>query len=332
MLANIDSELSTIQNGRYGEDIRTAIKDAISKVNNAGYMPVVENLNVVENGTYTPSAGVNGFSKVVVNVPGGGGGYPEPTGTISITENGTVNVKDYASANVNVQPNLQSKTATQNGTVTADSGYDGLSSVDVNVSGSGMLSGTTEPEVSLGADGDVYLQYIDMSIPPGVTIPTDCEILTYIEATGTQWVMTDYIPVSNTRLVMDCMLLGAANYYTLFGERRNTSSEGFYILCNGGNWKFMGNSGETGFSNALPLIERITIEAAYGEATWTNGSDSGQCTPTAGTTANTLPLFLFTLNSNGSDFGTSTHAKMRLYGLSIYEGDTLVRRYVPLLD
>lgn len=30
-------------------------------------------------------------------------GYPEPTGTITITQNGTANVKDYASANVNVQ-------------------------------------------------------------------------------------------------------------------------------------------------------------------------------------------------------------------------------------
>lgn len=34
-----------------------------------------------------------------------------------------------------LKPNLQSKTATQNGTVTADSGYDGLSQVIVNVSG-----------------------------------------------------------------------------------------------------------------------------------------------------------------------------------------------------
>lgn len=32
----------------------------------------------------------------------GGGGYPEPEGTVSITENGVHNVKDYASANVSV--------------------------------------------------------------------------------------------------------------------------------------------------------------------------------------------------------------------------------------
>lgn len=68
-------------------------------------------------------------------------GYPEPTGTIQIAQNGTVNVKDYAGANVNVQPNLQAKTATQNGTVTPDSGYDGLSSVVVNVEGGGGSSG-----------------------------------------------------------------------------------------------------------------------------------------------------------------------------------------------
>lgn len=69
-----------------------------------------------------------------------------PIGTIPITQNGTVDVTNYANANVNVPapaPNLQSKdiTITTNGTqtVTADSGYDGLNEVEIitNVSGGG---------------------------------------------------------------------------------------------------------------------------------------------------------------------------------------------------
>ena len=68
--------------------------------------------------------------------------YIRPQGTKSITQNGTgIDVAYFASVDVNVsgggQPNLQAKTynvsSAGTATVTADSGYDGLSSVEVSV-------------------------------------------------------------------------------------------------------------------------------------------------------------------------------------------------------
>lgn len=79
-----------------------------------------------------------------------------PTGTKQITANGTTDVTNYASANVNVQPTLQTKTASANGDVEPDSGYDGLSKVTVNVqpnlqSKTATANGTITPDS--GYDG-----------------------------------------------------------------------------------------------------------------------------------------------------------------------------------
>ena len=71
--------------------------------------PVLEELEVTENGTYTAPDGVDGYNKVNVNVP-----EPEIV--------------------------LQDKTITENGTYGADSGYDGLGSVTVDVKGGGGIS------------------------------------------------------------------------------------------------------------------------------------------------------------------------------------------------
>lgn len=60
-------------------------------------IPNIQALSVTENGTYTASGGVDGYSPVTVNVSGGGGQYPwfgdgaEKVGTII---NRTINLKD----------------------------------------------------------------------------------------------------------------------------------------------------------------------------------------------------------------------------------------------
>lgn len=124
--------------------------------------------------TYTPPQ----MAAAIESIPTGG---ITPTGTKQITQNGTHDVTQYASANVNVQPNLQSKTATQNGTVTPDQGYDGLSSVVVNVSGGGNA------------------------------LPSDYQEVEYIQTTGIQYVQVDFPVSENDEIISKTMLLSIAS-------------------------------------------------------------------------------------------------------------------------
>ena len=110
--------------------------------------------------TITPSSGHNGITEVNVaavtssidsniqvgnikkdvSILGVTGTLNEgitPTGELAITSNGTYNVTDYASANVNVpEKQLGTKTITTNGTYNAsDDNLDGYSEVEVETSG-----------------------------------------------------------------------------------------------------------------------------------------------------------------------------------------------------
>lgn len=95
--------------------------------------------------TVTPDAGFDGLSKVTVNaIPAD---YIKPSGTLPITTNGTVNVKNYANVTVNVptsggsdiavqQEKIAPITSDANGyadpsTIYPDDGYDAMESVVV---------------------------------------------------------------------------------------------------------------------------------------------------------------------------------------------------------
>ena len=100
--------------------------------------------NVFEGQTATLKCeGMKMDSDVVVEVAesigGGGASAPDPIlAPLSVTENGVYEASQnqldgFSSVTVDVQPTLQEKTATENGEVLPDAGYDGLSKVTVDL-------------------------------------------------------------------------------------------------------------------------------------------------------------------------------------------------------
>lgn len=126
-----EGSLNISVNGTY--DVTNKVEAVVNVPN-----PSTGSLDINANGTYD----VTEKASAVVNVPN------PSTGSLTINTNGTYDVTEKASAIVSVSPSLQTKTTTisQNGsqTITPDSNYDGLSSVNLTISVPNPSTGSLE--------------------------------------------------------------------------------------------------------------------------------------------------------------------------------------------
>ena len=175
---------------------------------------------------------------------------------------------------------------------------------------------------------------------------TEIEYIATTESDGKHpYINTNYIPKANTRIVMDVDIANstAKGWMAVFGARQGGwTSHAFVLFARAwDNQKGCYNrtNDEHAADSDIPRDQRMTIDAFEKTCTFTL---AGQTDPALTITTKdestvedcTNNLFIFDTNTGGANENRrdDSYIYMKLYGCQIYEGETLVRDFVPIVD
>lgn len=264
-----------------------------------GYIKPTGTLEITENGSHNVAA----YESVDVDVPIPDG-YIVPSGTLNITENGAYDVTEKAGVVVAVPDReivLQDIEVTENGTYSADAGYDGIGQVTVNVAASGGGGSIVE------------------GIPDGYAK------VDYIQFSGDESIDTGIICNQNTKIVV-CYTRDSSAAQYLYGvvNEGNTASVTAY-LSSGGSWRFGNKSISRTVSAGAEIIrtaivQKTGIVSDYGTNTYSGVTDFE--TPHT--------LVLGGCHYSSGSIGTGFDGKVLVF--EIWQGSELALKLMPVVN
>ncbi len=166
-------------------------------------------------------------------------------------------------------------------------------------------------------------------------LPIAYQQVEYIESTGTQYINTEIIPDQNTGF--DIVFLtknaiafspagGTTGYGAIMGARENSKVNELQITTYTANSEQYDGTlrfGTSGAYNAgITINTKITLTLT--NKAYTNNKDLEYTLEKE--FKSPVSLTLFALNNNGT---ITQHGLVQLYSLKIYDGDILVRDYIP---
>ena len=154
--------------------------------------------------------------------------------------------------------------------------------------------------------------------------------INYIESSGAQYIDTNFKPNQDTRveMVFD-VLQNQTEFY--FGARETNSSNTYSFLqyLN----KFRGDFAQTNGDNVLsPTIKNINTFPKFKvlkDKNVTIINDSITLELEYSNFQSNYNMYIFAINKGGSSSGFS---KIRLYSFKIYDNNSLIRKYAPMID
>ena len=176
------------------------------------------------------------------------------------------------------------------------------------------------------------------------------EYLEYLECDGNQYLMTDYVPNSNTAIEVDYFPNPSSGFMVIYGSLENSNANKFQAVISSTNYCLQINShngsGYYGLKNGNFVYgdQEFTKEQIRVVLTVDNYNKvvrtlaKGQTVNYDMTTVSGLgevncvyPLALFNC-VNGGEVSTTNGYNGRIYSFKIWESDKLVHDLVPVLD